>query len=46
MAAALKSKNYPYRFVDCQGAGHVDRKAVGQTLPEALEWLWRGYPLK
>jgi enterochelin esterase family protein len=46
MAAALKSKGYPYRFVYCQGAGHVDRKAVGQTLPEALAWLWRDYPLK
>ena len=24
----------------------VDRKAVGQTLPEALLWLWHGYPVK
>jgi enterochelin esterase-like enzyme len=44
MAAALKAKGYHYRFVYCEGAGHVDRKAVGQTLPGALEWLWRGYP--
>ncbi len=46
MAAALKSKGYHYRFVYCEGAGHVDRKAVGQTLPGALEWLWRGYPAR
>lgn len=46
MAAALKAKGYHYRYVFCEGAGHVDRKAVGQTLPEALLWLWRGYPIK
>jgi iron(III)-enterobactin esterase len=46
MAAALKAKGYHYQYVFCAGAGHVDRKAVGQTLPEALVWLWRGYPLK
>jgi enterochelin esterase-like enzyme len=43
MAAALKVKGYHYRYVYCEGAGHVDRRAVGQTLPEALEWLWQGY---
>jgi enterochelin esterase-like enzyme len=46
MAVALKAKGYHYSFVYCEGAGHVDRKAVGQTLPGALEWLWRGYPVK
>jgi enterochelin esterase family protein len=44
MAAALKAKGYHYEYVFCQGAGHVDRKAVAQTLPEALSWLWQGYP--
>jgi enterochelin esterase-like enzyme len=43
MAAALKAKGYSYEYVYCLGAGHVDRKAVGQTLPGALEWLWKGY---
>lgn len=43
MAAALKSKGYPYQFVVCQEAGHVDWKAVMQTLPQAFEWVWKGY---
>lgn len=43
MAAALKAKGYQYQYVYCLGAGHVDRKAVGQTLPGALAWLWEGY---
>jgi iron(III)-enterobactin esterase len=46
MAAALKAKGYHYQYVYCLGAGHVDRKAVGQTLPDALLWLWQGYPVK
>ena len=44
MAAALKAKGYHYRFVTGVGAGHIDPKVVGQTLPETLVWLWRGYP--
>ncbi|HEY3915953.1 MAG TPA: alpha/beta hydrolase-fold protein, partial [Verrucomicrobiae bacterium] len=43
MAVALKAKGYSYEYVYCVGAGHVDRKAVGQTLPGALEWLWKVY---
>ena len=46
MAAALQARGYHYQFVFCKGAGHVDRKAVAQTLPAALAWLWRGYPVK
>jgi enterochelin esterase family protein len=46
MAAALKAKGYHYRYEFAVGAGHVDRKVVNQTLPEALIWLWRGYPIK
>jgi enterochelin esterase-like enzyme len=45
MAAALKTKGYHYRYVFSKGAGHVDRKVVGETLPEALLWLWHGYPI-
>jgi iron(III)-enterobactin esterase len=44
MAAVLKAKGYHYEYVFCLGAGHNDRKAVAQTLPEALSWLWQGYP--
>jgi iron(III)-enterobactin esterase len=46
MAAALKDKKYHYRYVFAAGAGHVDRKVVNQTLPEALLWLWQGCPIK
>lgn len=46
MAAALKAKGYHYRYEFCKGAGHVDGRVVEQTLPEALVWLWRGYPIK
>ncbi len=46
MAAALKAKDYPYRYVFAQGAGHVDGRVTRQTLPGALEWLWQGYPIK
>jgi iron(III)-enterobactin esterase len=44
MAAALKAKGYHYHYVFARGARHVDGKVVRQTLPEALAWLWRGYP--
>jgi enterochelin esterase family protein len=43
MAAALKAKGYDYRFIFAKSAGHVDRRVVGQTLPDALVWLWEGY---
>jgi len=46
MAAALKAKGYQYRYVFAEGARHVDGGVVNQTLPEALEWLWKGYPTK
>jgi enterochelin esterase family protein len=44
MAAGLKAKGYHYRFEYALGAQHNDGKVVAQTLPEALQWLWRGYP--
>jgi len=43
MAAALKAKGYDVRYVFAKGAVHVDPRVTEQTLPEALEWLWRGY---
>ncbi len=46
MAAALKDKKYHYRYVFAAGAGHVDHKVVNQTLPDAMLWLWQGYPIK
>jgi S-formylglutathione hydrolase FrmB len=43
MARVLKEKGYHYQFVFARNAGHVDRPTVAQTLPHALEWLWKGY---
>jgi enterochelin esterase-like enzyme len=43
MAAALKAKGYRYQYVYSQDSRHVDRAVVAQTLPEALEWLWKGF---
>ena len=44
MAAALKARGYDYRYVWAKDAVHVDGNVVAQTLPGALEWLWRDYP--
>jgi len=43
MAKVLASKNYQYQFVFARNARHVDYKVKTQTLPEALEWLWKDY---
>ena len=46
MAAVLKAKGYPYRYVFAEAAGHTDGRVTRQTLPGALEWLWQGYKAK
>jgi len=46
MAAEFKAKGYHYHFDDAQGAGHLDGGVVAQTLPTALLYVWRGYPLQ
>src|SRR5262245_2733016 len=43
MARALAAKGYRYQFVFARNAGHCDRAVKLQTLPAALEWLWKGY---
>ena len=43
MARVLADKHYHYQFVFARNAGHVDRAMKQQTLPEALEYVWRGY---
>ncbi len=43
MAKALEARSYHYQFVLARNATHVDRPTVAQTLPAALEWVWRGY---
>jgi iron(III)-enterobactin esterase len=43
MAKVLAAKGYHYQFVFAENAGHVDRPAKTQTMPEALEYVWQGY---
>lgn len=45
MTKVLAAKGYHYQFVFARNAGHTDRAVKQQTLPEALEYLWQGYPL-
>lgn len=44
MARVLAGRGYHYQFVFARNAGHVDRAVRQQTLAEALEYLWQGYP--
>lgn len=44
MARVLAAKGYHYQFVFARNAGHVDHAVKEQTLPEALEYIWYGYP--
>lgn len=46
MAKALAARGYHYQFVFARNAGHVDHGVKQQTLPEALEYVWQGYPLR
>ena len=46
MAKVLAAKGYHYQFVFAENAGHTDRAVKAQTLPEALEYVWRGYRAK
>jgi iron(III)-enterobactin esterase len=45
MARVLAAKGYHYQFVFARNAVHVDRGVKEQTLPEALQWLWKDYSL-
>ena len=45
MAKVLAAKGYHYQYLFARNAKHVDRPTVAQTLPAALEWLWKGYPI-
>ena len=44
MAGVLAAKGYHYQFVFVRNAGHTDRAVKQQTLPAALEWLWKTIP--
>jgi iron(III)-enterobactin esterase len=43
MAAALAAKGYRYQYVFALDSTHCDKRVRDQTLPQALEWVWRGY---
>jgi enterochelin esterase-like enzyme len=43
MATVLAEKGYKYQFVFARNAGHCDRSVKEQTLPQALEWLWKDF---
>lgn len=45
MAKVLAAKGYNYQFVFARNAAHVDHAVREQTLPEALEYIWQGYPI-
>jgi iron(III)-enterobactin esterase len=43
MAAVLKARGYRYQYTFALDSSHCDRRVREQTLPQALEWAWRGY---
>jgi len=45
MAKVLAAKGYHYQYSFAKNAGHVDRDVKAQTLAEALEYVWQGYPI-
>ena len=45
MAKVLAAKGYHYQFVFARNGGHTDRAVKQQTLPQALEYVWQGYPI-
>jgi iron(III)-enterobactin esterase len=45
MARALADKGYKYQFVFARDSGHCDRNVKQQTLPNALEFVWKDYPV-
>jgi len=46
MAKVLAAREYRYQFIFARNAGHVDHAVKGQTLAEALEYVWQGYPIQ
>lgn len=46
MAKVLAAKGYHYQFNFVRNAGHTDRAVKQQTLPQALEYIWQGYPIQ
>src|SRR5688572_5283303 len=45
MARVLADKGYKYQFVFSRNSGHCERAVKLQTLPNALEFVWKDYPV-
>jgi enterochelin esterase-like enzyme len=45
MARVLADTGYKYQFVFARDSGHCDRNVKQQTLPNALEFVWKDYPV-
>lgn len=43
MATVLKERKYHYQYVFTLNSTHCDRAVRYNTLPAALEWVWKGY---
>jgi enterochelin esterase-like enzyme len=43
MAEVLKAKGNHYELIYAKGVGHTDHNVIAQTLPQALEFLWKDY---
>ena len=43
LADEIHAGDFGRRVVFAQNAGHCDRAVKQQTLPQALEWLWKDY---
>jgi iron(III)-enterobactin esterase len=43
MAKVLADKGYKYQFVFARDSGHCDRNVKLQTLPNALEFVWKDH---
>lgn len=46
MARVLATRGYHYQFIFARNTGHTEAPTKRQTLPYALEWLWKGYPIQ
>ncbi len=46
MARVLAAKDYIYQFVFARNAKHCDGSVKRQLLPQALEYIWQGYPVR
>ena len=45
MAKVLADKGYKYQFVFARDSGHCDRNVKQVTLPNALEFVWKDFPV-